>query len=192
MSAGSSLGAGASRFSGFAGLYDGVRPLPPRGTFVNAEQPGQDYGLLALVSEVARVTALPQITAGGIVSPRQVRAVLATGAIAAQCGTAFLRCPESGAHPAHKAALADPGFTATTVTRAFSGRPGRGLVNGFAREHMNAPAAYSEVNNATRPLRAAASRLGDTARMSLWAGQGFREATDRPAGEVVERLCGPG
>ncbi|MHB8294074.1 MAG: nitronate monooxygenase [Acidimicrobiales bacterium] len=91
-----------------------------------------------------------------------------------------------------RAALADPGFTATTVTRAFSGRPGRGLVNGFAREHTNAPAAYPEVNNATRPLRAAASRLGDTARMSLWAGQGFREATDRPAGEVVERLCGPG
>jgi hypothetical protein len=26
--------------------------------------------------------------------------------------------------------------------------------------------------------------------MSLWAGQGYRAATDRPAGEIVDRLCG--
>jgi len=55
-------------------------------------------------------------------SPRQVRAVLAAGAVAAQCGTAFLRSPESGAHPRYKEALADPRYTATTLTRAFSGR----------------------------------------------------------------------
>ena len=120
--------------------------------------------------------------------PRQVRAVIAAGAVAAQCGTAFLRCPESGAHPRYKAALADPRYTETVLTRAFSGRPARGLVNQFIRDHQDAPAASPEINNATRPLRAAAAAGGDTERMSLWAGQGYRSATGHPAGEIVERL----
>ena len=80
-----------------------------------------------------------------------VAAALAAGAEAVQCGTAFLRCPESGAHPVYKAALADTRFQTTAVTRAFSGRPARGLVNGFMRAHEDAPAAYPEINNATRP-----------------------------------------
>jgi nitronate monooxygenase len=138
---------------------------------------------------IAAVTGLPQIAAGGIMGPRQVDAVLAAGAVAAQCGTAFLRCPESGAHPVHKAALADPRYTATALTRAFSGRWARGLVNRFVLDHTDAPAAYPEINNATRPLRAAAAAKGDPERMSLWAGQGYRSATDRPAGEIIERLC---
>ena len=161
-----------------------------RGTFVNDDAPGRDRGLLSLIGEVAAVTALPQIAAGGIMGPRQVRAVLAAGAVAAQCGTAFLRSPESGAHPLHKAALADPRYTATVVTRAFSGRPARGLVNRFIAEHADAPPAYPEINNATRPLRAAAAARGDTEAMSLWAGQGYRQAAERPAAEIVERLRG--
>ncbi len=62
-------------------------------------------------------------------------------------------------------------------------------MNGFLLAHRDAPAAYPEINNATRPLRAAAAAAGDADRMSLWAGQGFRAATDRPAGEVVDLLC---
>src|SRR5215469_10738521 len=151
---------------------------------------GRDYGLLSLIGEIAAVTGLPQIAAGGIMGPRQVDAVLAAGAVAAQCGTAFLRCPESGAHPVYKAALADPRYTTTTLTRAFSGRWARGLVNEFVLRHPDAPAAYPEINNATRPLRAAAAARGDPERMSLWAGQGFRAATDAPASEIIERLCG--
>lgn len=159
-----------------------------RGTFINDDDAGRDYGLLSLIGSVAAVTDLPQIAAGGIMTARQVDAVLAAGAVAAQCGTAFLRCPESGAHPVHKAALADPRYTATALTRAFSGRPARGLINKFMLDHAGAPAAYPEINNATRPLRAAAAAKGDSQRMSLWAGQGYRAATDRPAAEIIERL----
>ena len=85
-------------------------------------------------------------------------------------------------------ALCVQGYTATALTRAFSGRPARGLVNQFIRDHQDAPAAYPEINNATRPLRAAAAAAGDTDRMSLWAGQGYRSATQDPAGEIIERL----
>jgi nitronate monooxygenase len=109
--------------------------------------------------------------------------------VAAQCGTAFLRSPESGAHPLHKAALADPRYTVTALTRAFSGRPARGLLNRFMLDHADAPPAFPEINTATRPLRAAAAASGDTERMSLWAGQGYRRATELPAGEIIERLC---
>jgi nitronate monooxygenase len=179
--AAASAGADAACSQGFeAGAH--------RGTFVNDDAPGRDLGLLSLIAQVAAVTSLPQIAAGGIMGPRQVTAVLAAGALAAQCGTAFLRCPESGAHPLHKAALADPRYTATTLTRAFSGRPARGLVNQFIRDHPDAPRAYPEINNATRPLRAAAAAAGNTERMSLWAGQGYRSAIEQPAGEIIERL----
>src|SRR6266851_4234611 len=143
-----------------------------RGTFVNDDAPGRDSGLLSLIGEVAAVTGLPQIAA------------------AAQCGTAFLRSPESGAHPLYKAALAGPRYTATTVTRAFSGRPARALVNEFIAAHADAPPAYPEINNATRPLRTAAAASGDTGRMSLYAGQGYRLAADLPAAEIVGRLRG--
>jgi nitronate monooxygenase len=166
----------------------GYEAAAHRGTFVNDDAPGRDYGLLSLIGAVAAVTGLPQIATGGIMSAGQVRAVIAAGAAAAQCGTAFLRCPESGAHPRYKAALGDPRYTATTLTRAFSGRLARGLVNQFIRDHQDAPAAYPEINNATRPLRAAAAARGDTEQMSLWAGQGYRSATEQPAAEIVERL----
>jgi nitronate monooxygenase len=160
-----------------------------RGTFSDERRDGPDYPLPHLVRDVAGVTGLPVIAAGGIMNGQDAAAALAGGAAAVQCGTAFLRCPESGAHPVYKAALADPGLTRTDVTRAFSGRPARGLVNRFMLDHPDAPCAYPEINNATRPLRAAAAAAGDADRMSLWAGTGFRAATERPAAEIVDLLC---
>jgi nitronate monooxygenase len=160
-----------------------------RGTFGNDERaaaPGRD--VLTLTAAVAGASGLPLIAAGGIMDAGAVTAVRRAGAVAAQCGTAFLRCPESGAHPVHKAALADDRFTSTALTRSFSGRPARGLVNRFMLEHPDAPAAYPEINNATRPMRAAAAQRGDAHRMSLWAGTGFRQAAERPAAEVVDLL----
>ncbi len=159
-----------------------------QGTFGNHGPAGSGTALLPLIAEVARVTDVPLIAAGGIMTATSAAAALAAGAAAVQCGTAFLRCPESGAHPVHKAALASGRFTTTTLTRAFSGRPARGLVNQFMRDHPDAPAAYPEINNATRPLRAAAAAHGDADRMSLWAGTGFRHATDRPAAEVIDLI----
>jgi nitronate monooxygenase len=158
-----------------------------RGTFAN--RPGRDRGALDLVAAVRAAIDVPLVAAGGFMTNDGVAAALAAGAEAVQCGTAFLRCPESGANPAHKAALADPGYKMTAVTRAFSGRLARGLVNDFMRRHQDAPAAYPEVNNATRPIRSAAAAAGDQERMSLWAGQGYRTATTLPAGEIIEMLC---
>lgn len=149
----------------------------------------EPYGLLTLLGLVRAVTDLPCVAAGGIMTGRQVAGVLAAGAVAAQLGTAFLRCPESGAPAPYKAALADTRYDRTRLTRAFSGRPARGLVNGFLERHdAQAPAAYPEVHYATAPLRRAAAAAGDPEAMALWAGQGWRLAREEPAATVVKRL----
>ncbi|WP_406860847.1 nitronate monooxygenase [Streptomyces sp. HUAS MG47] len=151
---------------------------------------GAGLGLLALVTQVRENVQLPIIAAGGLMRGAQIAAVLAAGADAAQLGTAFLVCPESGAHLLHKQALTDPLFVRTELTRAFSGRPARGLVNRFMREHgPYAPAAYPEIHHLTAPLRKAAATAGDPQGMALWAGQGHRLARELPAGQLVEVLA---
>lgn len=151
---------------------------------------GGGVGLLALIAQVREAVLLPVIAAGGLMRGEQIAAALTAGATAAQLGTAFLPCPESGAHPLHKQALTNPLFTHTELTRAFSGRPARGLVNRFMREHgPYAPASYPQVHHLTAPLRKAAAAAGDAQGMALWAGQGHRLARELPAGELVELLA---
>jgi nitronate monooxygenase len=158
-----------------------------RGSLANDDRPDADRPLRALLASVRRRTLVPLVAAGGVAGPDDVVDLLARGATLVQAGTAFLRCPESGAHRA-KDALADETHTLTAVTRAFSGRRARALVNAMVRELPEAPPAYPEINNATRPLRNAAGRAGDSGHMSLYAGTGFRAARPRPAAEVVEWL----
>ncbi|MDQ0990852.1 nitronate monooxygenase [Streptomyces sp. V3I7] len=155
------------------------------------ENDGAGLGLLSLVALIRETVDLPVVAAGGIMRGSQIAAVLAAGASAAQLGTAFLATPESGAADLHKQALTNPLFARTELTRAFSGRPARGLVNRFLREHgPYAPAAYPEVHHLTAPLRKAAARAGDAQGMALWAGQGHRLARDLPAGQLVHVLAG--
>jgi nitronate monooxygenase len=151
---------------------------------------GSGYGLLALLALVKETVQMPVIAAGGLMRGSQIAAVLAAGASAAQLGTAFLVCPESAAHPLHKQAMTNPLFVRTEITRAFSGRPARGLVNRFMREHgPYAPAAYPEVHHLTSGLRKAAAKAGDAQGMSLWAGQGHRLAREMPAAQLVGVLA---
>jgi nitronate monooxygenase len=159
-----------------------------RGSLDNGDRPDADRPLRALLAAVRRRTRVPLVAAGGVAGPEDVAELLARGATLVQAGTAFLRCPESGVPDAHKDALGDAAFEVTAVTRAFSGRRARSLANAMVRAHPGAPAAYPEINNATRPLRAAAGIAGDAQHMSLYAGTGFRRAEERPAAEVVERL----
>lgn len=157
------------------------------------DDPGLDgtgAGLLTLVTAVREAVGLPVVAAGGIMRGGQIAAVLAAGASAAQLGTAFLVCPESGANTLHKRAMTDPAYTHTELTRAFSGRPARGLANRFMREHgPHAPAAYPAVHFLTSGLRKAAAAGGDPQAMALWAGQGHRLARDLPAARLVDTLA---
>src|SRR3954452_1467655 len=143
--------------------------------------------LLSLLQLVAAVSELPLIAAGGIATGRGVAAVIAAGASAAQIGTALMLTPEAGTSDAQRVAFTRD--VPTALTRAFTGRRGRGIVNRFMRDHDSAaPKGYPHINNVTAPLRAAARARGDSSGFNLWAGQAYRLAGAAPAAELVERL----
>ena len=75
------------------------------------------------------------------------------------------------------------------MTRAFSGRRARGIVNRFMTDHeRDAPAAYPQVHHLTAPLRAAARQAGDAEAINQWAGQAHALAEVKPAGDLVRRI----
>jgi nitronate monooxygenase len=168
-------------------VVQGVEAGGHRASFVDSDDAGA-YGLLALLAVVSRRTPLPLVASGGIATGGAIAAVLCGGARAAQLGTAFMRCPEAGTSPAHRDALATG--APTRLTRAFTGRQARGIVNRFLREHSDAaPVAYPHLHHATAPLRAAGRAAGDPEVLNLWAGQAHELARDLPAGEVVAALA---
>ncbi|WP_031469354.1 NAD(P)H-dependent flavin oxidoreductase [Sciscionella sediminilitoris] len=143
-----------------------------------------------VVRSVRTVTGLPIIAAGGVDGPGVVRELVHCGAQAVAVGTLLLRADESGASAAHKNALAAPEFTGTTITRAFTGRPARALHNGFIDRHQGeAITAYPAVHHLTRELRRRAGQAGDTGRMHLWAGTGYRSARTGPAAAILGHLA---
>ena len=161
-----------------------------RGTFAGSFEAGM-VGTMALVPQVVDAVDVPVIAAGGIMDGRGIVAARALGASGVQMGTAFLTCRESGAAQAYKVAVRAGRDDQTAITRAFSGRPARGLVNEFllalrGREETILP--YPLQNAATRPLRQAAAARGDTRFLSLWAGQAARLARDLPAADLVRQL----
>ena len=157
-----------------------------RGGFDDVDCSG-GTGLLALLRIVAAAVALPMVAAGGIADGAAVAAVLCAGASAAQVGTALMLAPEAGTHESQRALLADR--APTQLTRAFTGRLARGIVNRFL-EHRTptAPSAYPEIHHATSPIRAAARRRGDVGSFNLWAGQAHELARNRPADEIVREM----
>ena len=167
-------------------VVQGVEAGAHRGSFDDETSDG--IGLLALLQLVAAASDLPLVASGGLVTGRAIAAVLVAGASAAQLGTAFLLAPEAGTSATHRAALG--GDADTALTRAFSGRTARGIVNRFLREHSaDAPRAYPEVHHLTTPLRAAARECGDPDGVNLWAGQAHALVEEVPAADLVRRLA---
>ena len=167
-------------------VVQGVEAGGHRGSF-DLEAPGE-IGLLALLQLVAAASDLPLVATGGLMTGRGIAAVLAAGAAAAQIGTALMLTPEAGTSAPHRTALRTGGSTA--LTRAFSGRAARGLVNRFLRRYSaQAPAAYPELHHVTAPIRAAARERGDVEALNLWAGQAYPLTQERPAAELVRELA---
>ena len=146
-------------------------------------------GTLALVRLIVKAVRVPVIAAGGIMDGAGIAAVLALGAQAAQLGTAFVPCKESGASAAHKQAILSAEEDDTLITEKFSGKPARGLVNRYMREMCDAPILpFPAQNTLTGPLRSAASKAGKCELLSLWAGQGVPLARELSAAELIATL----
>ncbi|MGH8227680.1 MAG: NAD(P)H-dependent flavin oxidoreductase [Steroidobacteraceae bacterium] len=155
-----------------------------------AEQ--HQVGLFALLPQVVDAVPVPVVATGGIADARGVAAALLLGASAVQIGTGFLRSPQAAISTVWSQALAGARPEDTQLTRAFSGRAGRGIANDYtraaARTDAPAPAPYPVQRGLTAPMRRAAAQAGDVSRMQLWAGQGAALALAEPAGEIVRRL----
>ncbi|MGH2887374.1 MAG: NAD(P)H-dependent flavin oxidoreductase [Solirubrobacteraceae bacterium] len=179
----------AAREAGADGLaVQGTEAGGHRGGFVDDGSDESGIGLLALLRLVAQATSLPLVAAGGISDGDALAAVLCGGASAGAVGTALMLAPEAGTSKAQRALLAER--RPTQVTRAFTGRPARGIVNRFMKEHSGvAPVGYPEIHHVTSPLRAAARRQGDADAFNLWAGQAHELVQARPAGEIVREMA---
>ena len=153
-------------------------------------QPPAPVRLPDLIASVRGVVSLPVIAAGAITTCADVAAAVRAGAEAAMVGTVLLRTHESGASAPHKAALVDPAFGTTVVTRAFTGRPARALRNHFTdRYDPIAPVGYPALHHLTGPLRKAATAAADTRLIHLWAGTGHRQARAESVIDTFTRLA---
>lgn len=168
-------------------IAQGVEAGAHQGSFAGGE-PREELGLLALLQLLRAAVDTPLVASGAIATGAAVAAVLCAGARAAQIGTGFMLCPEAGTAAVHREALRGP--APTRLTRAFTGRRARGIVNRFIAEHGDvAPEAYPEIHHVTAPLRAAGKEAGDRDVVHLWAGQAHELARELPAAELVRRLA---
>lgn len=149
-------------------------------------------GLMALIPQVAASVKIPIVAAGGMMNGRGIAASLLLGAQAAQLGTAFLNCPESGIASAWRTQLLQACDDSTRLTRTFTGRPARGIVNDFMEKMRPYEASiplYPIQNALTTGMRQAAAIQDRPEFMSLWAGQGVSLSRPMPTAQLVQTLA---
>ena len=154
-------------------IAQGLEAGGHRGMFLTDDLSTQS-GTFALLPQILRAVRLPVVAAGGIADAQGVAAALQLGAAAVQVGTAYLLCPEATTTPMHRAALKSDAARLTALSNLFTGRPARGIVNRFMREHgpINALApAFPLATSAMMPLRTVAEARGSGDFSPLWSGQ---------------------
>ena len=154
-------------------------------------------GLLTLIGQTRACTDIPMIAAGGIMTGQDIKAVQAAGAELAQMGTAFLTTDQCGINDTYKQALIDASqglrSTETRLTRLFSGKLARGLLNNYLRDFAQFECAdtlppYPQLNAMTKFMRADAAKRLDAEHLSLWAGQGVTLVKNESTDALLTRL----
>lgn len=158
-------------------------------------------GLLTLISQTRACTDIPLIAAGGIMTGQDIKAVQTAGAEMAQIGTAFLTTDKCSINDIYKQALLDASTgkrsSETRLTRLFSGKQARGLLNDYLRdfapfESVDTLPPYPQLNAMTKALRAHAKKNDDAEHQSLWAGQGVAQVRQENTIALLERLIAVG
>lgn len=148
-------------------------------------------GTLALTRLVQSKINRPIIAAGGLSDAQSVTAILQAGADAAQLGTAFLACQESGASTLHKDILFSSRSTETVLTRSYSGRLARGIPNYIIREFHDRAAELPPFpihSWFVGKLKSASIAGGDEDFVSLYAGQGAPLLKHKTVTELLDSL----
>ena len=121
----------------------------------------------------------------------RIQALLAAGADAVQMGTVFLCSDESGASSVMKQALWQRRDQTTRLTRLFSGKPARGVVNAWMAqlaEHESDTLGYPYQNALTTPLRTWANQANEPDYLALWAGTGLAQMQKTSAINILDAL----
>ncbi|KXV68319.1 2-nitropropane dioxygenase [Acetobacter malorum] len=172
-------------------IAQGIEAGGHRGMF-DPHTPDDALGTLPLVRLLSRQCHGPVIAAGGIMDGAGLAAALDLGAVAAQMGTAFLLCPETGLDEAYRKALMGQAAFHTRMVSLISGRPARGLSNRFTAlaERADAPACpdYPIAYDAGKALAKAARTHGEVGFGAHWAGQGAPLARALPAARLVREI----
>jgi nitronate monooxygenase len=150
-------------------------------------------GTFVLVQLIKEKIKTPIIAAGGIANGKGVAAALALGADAVQVGTAFLACDESNATAIHKQMLFSEAAKYTTLSRAFTGRLGRGITSRIAKDLI-----YKEKDFLPFPLqtqfmshlRKAAIGQEKWDMILFWGGQIAPVLKYKKAGELMKSILG--
>ena len=161
-----------------------------RAMFLTEDIDGQP-GLFALLPQIVDAVRVPVIAAGGVADGRGIAAAFALGASAVQIGTAYLSTPQSTISAIHREALRRAKDESTRLTNLFTGRPARGILNRFVRQHgpMNAFAPqFPLAAGAVASLRAFHEKRGSGDYSPLWAGQAAALGREEDAGALTTRL----
>ncbi len=146
------------------------------------------FVLLQLIKEKVKT---PVIAAGGIANGKGVAAALALGADAAQIGTAFLATDESNATAIHRQTLFSDAAKYTTLSRAFTGRLGRGITSRVAKDLVNMEKGFLPFPLQTQfmsHLRKAAIEQEKWDMILFWGGQIAPVLKHTRAGELMKSI----
>lgn len=171
-------------------IAQGVEAGGHRATF-SPDDVDSLIGTFALTRGLSAALTIPVVATGGIMDGKGIAAALVLGAQAAQLGTAFMLCPESGVSDPFRRALQNKDNRETMLTRAFSGRWARGIENRFMREMADKSSEFLPFpaqNAFTRDIRKAATEQGRPEFLSLWAGQGLPLIREMSAASLYKSL----
>lgn len=163
-----------------------------RGSFFNPESSYQ-VGTLALIPQLVDALKIPVIAAGGIMDGRGLIAALSLGASAAQLGTAFIFCPESGASSIYRKMLTETTDESTVITTAFTGKHARGIKNQFIEDintdfKVSSIPDYPSQHYLSQKIRSEANKVGKPNLASFWAGQGSRLGKNLTVPKLMQKL----
>jgi nitronate monooxygenase len=148
-------------------------------------------GTFVLLQLIRDKVKTPVIAAGGIANGKGVAAALTLGADAVQIGTAFLACDESNATTIHRKMLFSDAARYTTLSRAFTGRLGRGITSRIAQDLLGKEKGFLPFPLQTQfmsHIREAAMEQAKWDMILFWGGQIAPILKHTKAGELMRSI----
>lgn len=147
-------------------------------------------GTFVLTQQLAKHTQKPIISAGGIANSQGIKAALTLGAQAVQIGTAFLACEESGANANYRSVIFSEAAKQTILTRAFTGRLGRGTASTIAAalKETNAVLPFPLQQEWLKDFRREAVNQRKNEMITFWMGQIATEVKPLKARDLMQSL----